>query len=207
VLAGNGGQFGEADQLALRARDLLVHRGKRLHARVAHSLQVLPWLWLQSRLGEQVGRLETLVAREPDRPTWRALLAWAHAEGGEPAEAAGHLDRLDLARYLAAERNFDFWLVAVPSAVAAAKVQHTQAAALLYDALLPYADRNAFVGQIAFLGCVEHHLGALAQALDHGDAVKHLRRAVDRYGAMGATAYAERAAQLLAPAGRDHRAG
>ena len=64
-----------------------------------------------------------------------------------------------------------------------------------------HSDRNAFVGQVAFLGCVEHHLGALALALDHGDAVKHLRRAVDRYGVMGATAYGERAAQLLVTVG------
>jgi DNA-binding SARP family transcriptional activator len=201
VLAGNEGRFDDAERLAQRAREVLLQRGKRIHAGVVHSLQVLPWLWLQSRLDEQAGRLRLAVEREPERPTWRALLAWAHAEGGDPAKAADQLERLDLARYLSADRNLDFWLVAVAGAIASSHIGDERSAALLYDALCPYADRNAFVGQIAFLGCIEHHLGALALALGRGDAAGHLRRAVDRYGAMDATAYRERAAELLVAAG------
>jgi DNA-binding SARP family transcriptional activator len=200
VLAANAGRYDEAERLAQRARDLLVHLGKREHAVVVHTLQLLPWRWLQSRLGEQIHRLARFVEHEPGRPVWRALVAWAHAEGGDPGQAAGQLEQLDLARYLDSEHAFDFWLVAVPSAVAVTRLGDTGAAARLYHALRPYAGRNAFVGQIAFLGCIDHHLGALALMLGRDEAASHLRRAVDRYRAMGAAVYAEKASGLLATA-------
>jgi DNA-binding SARP family transcriptional activator len=192
VRAGNAGNFDEAEELANRARELLRQRGQALHAEVVRALQLFPWRWLQGRLVECSGLAERLLARDPDpdRPTWRALLAWCHAEGGRADDAAEQIERLDLGSYVRRDHDFDFWLVTLPSALAAARLRDTATATLLYDALLPYADRNGFVGQIAFLGSVEHHLGALSEALGNSDARKHYERAETRHRAMGATAYA-----------------
>jgi hypothetical protein len=70
-------------------------------------------------------------------------------------------------------------------------------ARLLYDHLLPHRDRNAFVGQLAFLGCVEHLLGTAAGVLGRPEADDHLRRALARYQAMAAPAYAARVTSQL----------
>jgi DNA-binding SARP family transcriptional activator len=200
VVAGNAGRFDEAERLATQARELLSQLGRHQHGTIVRTVQLQPWRWLQARLDEQIERLEHFVRREPDRATWRALLAWAHAEGGDPAQAARQLNELDLSRRLGAEHNFDFWLVAVPSAIAAVRLGDEPTAKLLHDALRMYGNRNAFVGQIAFLGCVEHHVGALALLLGHDSAARTLQRAVERYQAMGAVAYAAHASRLLAAA-------
>jgi tetratricopeptide (TPR) repeat protein len=190
VRAGNAGHFDEAQELARRARDLLRQRGQVLHGEVVYLLQQFPWRWLQGQLGERADAAERLLRSDPDRPSWRALLAWTYAEAGRSGDAAEQIRRLELASYVRAEHNFDFWLVTLPSALVAARVGDTTSAGVLYEALEPYADRNGFVGQIAFLGCVEHHLGVLAEVLGRSDARLHYERAEARHRAMGATAYA-----------------
>jgi hypothetical protein len=200
VLAGNAGRFAEAEELADQARELLRRRGQRVHASVVHTVQLVPWRWLEDRLDDQVERIERFVAREPERRSWRALLSWMYAETGEPGRAADQLARVGLARYLAAGRAFDFWIVVVPCALAAARLGDRATAGLLHDALVPYRGRNAFVGQIAFLGTVDHHLGALGLTLGRADAAGDLARALDRHRSMDAPAYAARTERLLASA-------
>jgi hypothetical protein len=157
---------------------------------------------VQGRLPEETRHLARLAEQDPGRPSWRAILAWGLAEGGQAVRAAEALEAVDLHRYVESERTFDWWMVTLPSALAAARLGHRPAAAVLYDALLPYADRNGVVGQIAFLGCVEHHLGELAVALGRQDeGVGHLRRALARHRAIGATAYAEETERVLSRAG------
>ncbi len=198
VVAGNAGRFEQAEQLAAESYDLLRQRGRRAHASFVRTIQRLPWQWLQGRLPTEVEHLRRLVEQDPGRPSWRAFHAWALAEAGEPGAALDALRDVDLHRYLAGERTFDWWMVTLPSALAAAGLGDAPSASLLYEALLPYADRNGVVGQIAFLGAVEHHLGELALALGRDEAAEaHLRRAASRHRAMGAAAYAERTERVL----------
>lgn len=200
ILAGNAGRFDDAEELALSARELLgARRGQWGHASVVYTLQLQSWRWLQSQLGDgrQLERLERLLRSEPDQPRWHAMAAWTLAESGEPARAATHLGAVDLPRYLQGDRASDFWLVMVSTVLAAIRLGDRNHAPLLYEHLLPYRDRNAFVGQAAFLGCIEHHLGLLAQVLDRPEADDHLHRALARYQAMHATAYAKHVQERL----------
>jgi DNA-binding SARP family transcriptional activator len=211
VFAGNLGRFADAEQLAGEACDLLVRRrGQRAHAEMVHMLQLLPWRWLQSRLGDLADPVERLTCGgrhdhwqamvDPALPGWRALRAWLLAENGELAQAAHELELLALPRYLRGERRMDWWLVVVAATVAVVHVGHRDLARVLYEHLLPYRGRNAFVGQVAFLGCVEHHLGLLARTLGRDDDV-HLGRALERYRAMGASAYVAHLEQVEAGGG------
>jgi tetratricopeptide (TPR) repeat protein len=140
----------------------------------------------QARLGELVEILEQRVAENPGLPTLEATLALAYAE----------LDRFDDARLIldrVAADNFASlpcdvgWLNGMSRyADTAARLRATDAAAEVYDRLLPYQDRIV-TSIITVSGSAERPLGVLAATLGRwGAAEDHFARAQEIHERIGA---------------------
>jgi hypothetical protein len=132
----------------------------------------------------RAGELEPAFAAAAERsraPVARASHAWLLVGLGRLAEARRALRGL-VARKLADVPPDFFWLgtVALLAEIAAA-VEDRRAARLLYDALLPYADRAVVVGMSAgCLGSARRPLALLAALLGRdGEAQEHFEAALE----------------------------
>jgi hypothetical protein len=133
-----------------------------------------------------------LLARRLPGHLYEATAARILSQVGRRDEAAGELQRL---LPQAMTSSGPRWLGAVTDlAVVAVDTGDRDAAALLYDALLPYRDRLVvWGGANATNGLVSHYLGLLAGRLDQPDrAVSHLEQAAgvgERIGALPGLAH------------------
>ncbi len=113
--------------------------------------------WERGEIEEMESALRELVARL-DRPAWSALLALALAEMGESAEARGLIEELSAPGRLDREPAG----VPVLLAMAVCSIRADDLAAPVAAALEPLAGTGALAGvATAYLGPVDHHLGAL----------------------------------------------
>ena len=151
--------------------------------RLANAAQVASALMFlvrreQGRLGELEAGLKSLVYQYPDVSVWRASLAWLYAELGRSAEARVQFDGLvsDGRSHIRRDLTWPYTMACLAEACVASG---TAADALpLYDALLPYADRNVVAGPFYYLGPVAHYLGLLATQLQRwDDADRHFENA------------------------------
>jgi tetratricopeptide (TPR) repeat protein len=174
VRALHAGDAVEAERLAGEALRLGTYSGQP-DAAAVNAAQILFIRWHQGRLGEVVPLLEQFRATNPNE-TFSAALAMAYAETSD--DAAGQL--LAEARHVGFGASFDYIFFMVMSywSVAAVEVGDTDAAAVLYDQLLPWRDRVGFTG-VAMTGAVAHYLGRLANLLGQQDqATAHFARAL-----------------------------
>jgi predicted ATPase len=175
VRALHAGDAVEAERLAGEALKLGTESGQPDVASV-NAAQILFIRWHQGRLGEVAPFIERFGASNPNE-TLSAGLAMALAETSD----------LGAARQLLAEgrkvgfgASFDYIFFMVTSlwAAAAVEVGDADAAAVLYDQLLPWQDRVGFTG-VGMTGAVAHYLGRLGTLLGkHEEATAHFGRAL-----------------------------
>lgn len=121
--------------------------------------------WEQGRLAEMAAPFTELVAHFPAMPVLRCFRALARWHAGDQAAAQGELAQLCANR--AAALTWDqLWLGGVATlAELTISLGDRNHAALLYELLLPYAERNVMVGVPNCLGAVAAYLGSLAALL------------------------------------------
>lgn len=174
------GHLSTADRLAAEALAAGL-RPERDTAPQYYAIQVLAIRREQARMGELESSARDLVKGNPGRPAWRAALGILLLETGRPEEAAAELEQLAAHEFADIPKDGD-WLIAMSlTADLAAGLGDAQRAALLYDVLLPYGDRNIVIGMATVCqGSVARYLGTLALATgERTAAVEHLRRAIE----------------------------
>jgi hypothetical protein len=178
------GRLDDAERLAAESA---VMRG-RMETRDAESVfaaQLFMIRMAQGRLHELVEAVEHYIQEYPLLAPWRAALPLAYIAAGRDEDAAAKLEEL-VAGLAEIPRDF-FWITAVGAlAEASGKLRHAETAAVLYDALEPYAGCIVQVGYAGCLGPVVRLLGLLAAARgDRDTAVAHLETAVAMMEATG----------------------
>ena len=164
-------------------------------AKLAFTFQLQRHL-LERELG-RLGAAAQLVRRSidayPDRPIWRCALAQLEAELAHEDEARRALDALAADRFSAILFD-DSWLASMCFlAEATALLGDAERAAVLYERLLPYADRVAVTYSEISLGSVARYLGLLAAAIGRpSEAELHLDAAEKANRRIGARPWLDR---------------
>ncbi len=192
------GEIERADGLVARALRL-GERAQGWSAEVTYGLQLYVLRREQGRLAE-VEELVRRAAREhPTYPIWRCVLVHLASELGQRDEAAGALRALvaDGAVGLPFDEE---WLVSVGLlAEAASTLSDAESAGIIYEQLLPYADRIAVSYSEVSIGAVARYLGLLAATCGrHDDARLHLERAMAIHERAGAVTWLSRTRDDLA---------
>lgn len=142
-----------------------------------YASQISHARWQQGRLGELVEFIEEGAENNPGMPAYYSALARAQCQAGRQAEAGANLDRFS-AQGFANLPDDNLWLYGMTNfAEVAIRLDHREAAGLLYDRLLPYSGQMVSIGTVCE-GPVDHFLGGLAGVLGrYDDAHDHLDRA------------------------------
>jgi DNA-binding CsgD family transcriptional regulator len=156
--------------------------GQRVQPRIAEIYYVAQLFVLrheQGRIAELEASVLSILQQYPAMPLfrcWRALI-WLAA--GRAADAQAELTALSADRAAALPLD-QLWLGAVAAlAEICAQLADPACAALLYDLLLPYAQRNIMVGVPIGLGAAATYLGRLAAILERWpDAAQHFDTAL-----------------------------
>lgn len=181
------GRFAEAERLAVQALTL----GQRLQGEnVAGSFGLFMFTLRreQGRLREVEPALRHFVQQHGVTSAWRPGLALLYSELGRTREARAEFE--NLARYDFADLPHDaLWMACMIYLTDVCTFLGDAArAALLYQLLLPYAGRNALIGNAtACYGAVSRYLGALATIMGRQDeAEQHFKDALAMNTRMGA---------------------
>jgi class 3 adenylate cyclase/tetratricopeptide (TPR) repeat protein len=164
------GRFDEAEQLFTDTPSL--ERAKRLlepNTVQAGAVVLFELRRLQGRLAEMRGTFETFAGEYPAVPAWRAALALVYADVGAEDEARREIAELARDDIAALPRDAN-WL-----SLAAVRVRDRRVAALAYEQMLPYAERNVVVGggwscegsTSLYLGYLAGFLGRYERAEEH----------------------------------------
>jgi DNA-binding SARP family transcriptional activator/tetratricopeptide (TPR) repeat protein len=190
MLALAEGRLDEGD--AMRNERYALGRGTLLEESVAiYRCQGHALLELRGAdLDEIEPEIAELALRFPARPVFRCVLAHIHAHTGRAGEAREAL--AELVQGLPFDQE---WLYGMSLlAEAAALIDDADAAAVLYDALLPWAGLNAVDVAEGCRGSVARYVGLLAATLGRREeAAEHFRRAIGENERMGFAPWAERA--------------
>jgi class 3 adenylate cyclase len=159
------GRFAEAEGLAAQA----FAQGQGVDAQLAlrcFSVQMLLIRRDQGRLAELEAQLKAFAAGNSELPVLRAVLSNVYKELRRPDEARSIFREL-MPRGFSVFPSDNFRLIALAQlAEVAAYLSEEEGARLLYDALLPYADRHlAIFPSIGSLGACAQYLGQLAATL------------------------------------------
>ena len=179
ILALMEGRFAEAEQLIA---DTLAmgERAERWNATVSARLQLFVLHRAQGRLAEIEDVISRAVHEYPTLVRFRCALAHLYAELGDLAAARAAIDEVaarDLTRnYIDPEWLFTVSLL--PDVYRA--LDDGQAAALLYDALVPYERLYAQAPIEATFGSIARTLGVLAATNErYDDAERHFALAIE----------------------------
>lgn len=191
------GRFEDAERESLRALAL----SRRVHDPAADLFREVQRCWLQLErdasaedLRQLVDVYDDLADRHPHVPAWRAKVALLHARLGDRTAASAVFRELGGTRFDRLPRDA-VWVGGLTYlAEVAAFLRDRDQAAVVYDALLPFADRFVVVDRaLLCLGAVSRPLGLLAHVLgDDEAAVGHLTDAVARHDRVGARPLAAR---------------
>ena len=183
------GRLAEAEALM---SDALRH-GERAHAEIATNTfrqQLYLLRREQGRLQEVEELVRDSVVEYPANLVWRCVLAQATAELGLEDESRETLEALASNRF--ADLPFqESWLTSMSLlAEAAGILGDRSAAALLYEILLPYADRVAVSTPEISTGAVARYLGLLAATIGRAeDAERRFVQAMDLNERIGARSW------------------
>ncbi|MDP9283674.1 MAG: AAA family ATPase, partial [Actinomycetota bacterium] len=177
ILALLEGRFEEAEQLIAESRSV-GERAQSWNAAVTYGLQLYLLRREQGRLDEVAEPVRQARAKYPTYPIWRCTLVSMLAELGSTVEARAEFEVLAADRFTGLPFDEEWTVSLCFLAEAAARLDERDAAAVLYELLLPYADRVAISYPEISVGPVSRFLGILASAsarLD--DAERHFRHA------------------------------
>jgi DNA-binding SARP family transcriptional activator len=155
------GKLAEAEALISGA----LHVGERAHAEIATNTfrqQLYLLRREQGRLREVEDLVRSSVVDYPANQVWRCVLTQVTAELGLEDESRHHLQELAWNRF--ADLPFqETWLTSLSLlAEAASALDDTDSGAILYELLLPHADRVAVSAPEISTGAVARYLGLLA---------------------------------------------
>ena len=183
------GQFVEAERLARDAHALgvWVQRGA---ADVYFAAQLFMLRREQGRIQEVEQPLLDVVAQYPAMPVIRCMLSVVYWQSGRSAEAQAELTRL-CAQGAAIMPRDQLWLGAMTAlAEVASGLADRACAGILYDLLLPYAERNVVVGVPICFGAAATYLGCLAATLERWpEAAHHFEQALAMNARLGTRPY------------------
>ncbi len=182
------GELAKAEHLMSDALDL-GKRAQSWNAAVSYGLQLYVLRREQGRLEEVQDLVRSSVELYPTYPIWGCVMAQMAAELGDTAEAQEALTAL------APDLPFDEeWLVGMTLlAEAAATIGDAETGALLYDRLLPWADRVAISYPEISTGSVSRSLGLLAAMMERWeDAAHHFETALGMNERIGARPWVAR---------------
>jgi DNA-binding CsgD family transcriptional regulator len=158
------GRFADAEDLANAA----YAAGQRVQPRIAEIYYVAQLFVLrreQGRLSELEAIVQNIMRQYPAMPIFRCWRALIWLQSGRTDDAHAELAHLS-ADHAAALPLDQLWLGAVTSLVEICTLlADRDCAAMLYDLLLPYAQRNIMVGVPIGFGAAATYLGRLAAAL------------------------------------------
>ncbi|HEX7037650.1 MAG TPA: AAA family ATPase [Pseudomonadales bacterium] len=166
-----------------------LEQGRRLDRHDPDGVYGTQMFQLNRELG-RLAALKPLVQRlltDPAQRLWAPGLMVVCLETGLDAEARQAFERL-AGDGFSGIPNDDVWLASMAfCAETCARLGDAARAPILYEALLPYAGQTAWQPATLCLGCVDFHLGLLADAAGRRQAaVAHLEAAIDRNRAMQA---------------------
>lgn len=144
----------------------------------------LPQLRPSQRLAELAERFRHAAAHDfADIPAWSGTTAYLYARLGQTTIARKFFDRLARRDFADVPRD-TLWLHTMSSAAeTSALLGDRNTAGILYNLLLPYADRIAVVDRaIMVKGSMAEFLAQLAHSLDRfQEAETHFERALDHH--------------------------
>jgi tetratricopeptide (TPR) repeat protein len=174
-----------------------------------YSAQLFGLRLLQARLDELEPAIRAYADASPNRPVWRAALAFAQADAGRMDEARPTFEAVAGPGFDALPRTVDLPATLTLLGWTCGRLGDADRAADLYRRTLPYADLLVVVGVTPAVcaGSFHHPLGVLAAAAgDLAGAEDHLRAAVACDEQVGAAPWAALArldhARLLRRTGR-----
>jgi class 3 adenylate cyclase/DNA-binding SARP family transcriptional activator len=188
ILVLQEGRLAEAEGLIGEAH----RRGEHAQswtASTCYGLQMYVLRWHQRRLAEMDSLVRGAVREDPTYLIWRCVLAHVEAQLDHP-DAHDTFDAL-------AEDDFGIlpfdeeWLVSVSLLADAARVQcDAERAAVLYEALRPYADRVSYSYPEVSLGSTARYVGILATTTARwAEAERHFETALEVNARIGAEAW------------------
>jgi tetratricopeptide (TPR) repeat protein len=125
----------------------------------------------QGRLGELVDAVRGFVERYPEIPMWRCALAFVYAELDRRHDAQRELEALARHDFADLPRDVAWMLSIAGLSEVVAFLDDARRAELLYQLLLPFADRCVVIdGAICCLGSASRPLGLLATTMGRMDA-------------------------------------
>lgn len=160
------GRLIEGEELAEQALAIGERAYSSWDARFTHLVQVFLIRREQGRLRELEAALRASIDEyEGSYPFVRAVAALALAEIGKDDEAAGVIDGLVDQHGVHLPRDNEWVFGMTKLAEVVATLREGDRAAILYEALAPYAGRNAIAPIEAMTGAVDRPLGLLAATL------------------------------------------
>ena len=153
-----------------------------------YSIQLLAARREQARIGELEPAARQMVASNPARPAWRAALATTLSESDQLDAARAELDHLAAQSFRDIPHDGDWITTVTLLCDLCATLADARRAALLYDALLPYAGVNVVAGiAVVCFGSAERFLGKLAATAGRPDeAAEHFEKALEENGRLQA---------------------
>ncbi len=181
------GRFAEAEQTMQQAL-AVGQRVSRPQAVQIFAVQMFALRWEQGRLQEVEPPFKGFVESNPTMPAFRCALAFLYSELGREEETRREFERLAAGDFQDLPRDAQ-WLVSVALlAHVCASLGDVDRAVVLYESLLPYADRNVLaVEAMACIGSASRPLGGLAATLGRWqEAESHFQAALELNAKMGA---------------------
>lgn len=154
--------------------------GEAVTAPQYFAVQLLAIRREQGRIAELEASARQLVERNPNRAAWRAALGVVLWESGEREQAGDQLEALAAQEFTDVFLDGDWMTAMTLIADLCAGLGDETRAALVYDAMLPYAELNVVVGMAAIcLGAASRYLGKLAATMGRlRDAREHFEHAL-----------------------------
>jgi eukaryotic-like serine/threonine-protein kinase len=208
---------GDFNEAARQTQELLRHAQRRQDPALLACAAILKEFVCTERAQIDPVEIESgrkaLVAQSPTMATLaRAGLAVFYASTGRPAEARAELESLAKNDFASIRRDWNWLAIICWLSLVCVAVDDAKRAAVAYDLLLPYAERNVTLGwgDLAY-GCAGRFLGMLAWRIGRlDDAQTHFEQALvfeQKMGARPWLAYTqvEYARMLLKRAGAGDR--
>ncbi len=180
------GRYDEADGFAQQAF-ATGQRGYDEMAMVTYAIHQFFMSWRNGTIGELGESGEGLSKQYPDS-AWPAALGLVYAEADDRDRASQVFRRLSREGFSCIRRDTN-WLTAMGClSLTCRYLGQKESAGLLYEILLPYADRCISISNgAACLGSTHTFLGFLCSTLERwDDAIEHFESAFDVIGRIGA---------------------